>query len=77
MRKDIRLDTMIWNPKLQWSSMREWHDEDVVFIKPERVCNNNIWRLFAADGTELAVADSRDSAFVMARQHNLIPHNVN
>ena len=77
MRKDIRLDNMVWNHQSKWTSMREWHDEDLVFVKSEQVSNNKIWRLFAADGTELGVADSRDLALIMARQHNLVPYSVN
>ncbi len=52
------------------------NDRSVVFVKPDRVSNNSVWRLCSADGNELAVTDSRDMAFIMARQHNLTAYSV-
>ncbi|MBQ1612006.1 MAG: DUF1150 family protein [Alphaproteobacteria bacterium] len=46
------------------------------FIKQERISGSNVWRLCADDGTELATTDSRDLAFILARQHNLVPYSV-
>lgn len=60
----------------EWENML-WNDEDMAFVKCDRVSNSDVWRLFAADGTELAVADSRDLAFILARQYDFVPQNVN
>lgn len=53
-----------------------WNDEDVVFVKCDKVSNSDVWRLFTSDGTELAVTDSRDLAFIVARQRDFIPLSV-
>ena len=76
MVKNLHFDNMVWNRQNQSMLMMEWHDEDVAFVKQECVSNSRVWRLFAANGTELAVADSRGLAFFMARQHNFIPQSV-
>lgn len=59
----------------EWAAA-PWNDEDVAFVKCDRVSNSDVWRLFAADGTELAVTDSRDLAFILARQHDFVPQSV-
>ena len=38
---------------------------------------DNGYAVYAADGTQLAVFESRDAAFFTARQHNLEPVNIN
>ena len=53
-----------------------WNDENVAFIKNSIVSNNEIWGVYNAEGTQLAVVDSRDFAFVVARQNNLNPRSV-
>lgn len=52
------------------------NDKDMAFVKCDKVSNSDVWRLFAADGTELAVTDSRDLAFILARQHDFVPQSV-
>ena len=49
---------------------------DVAFVKSDKIENGEIWRVYTADGTPLAIADSRDFAFVLARQNDLEPQSV-
>lgn len=59
----------------EWEKLL-WNDEGVAFVKCDRVSKSDVWRLYAADGTELAVTDSRDLAFILARQHDFVPQSV-
>ncbi len=52
------------------------NSEKVAFVKCDKVSNNSVWRLCAADGTELAVTDSRGLAFFVARKYDLVPQSV-
>ncbi len=54
----------------------ELNSKKVAFVKCDKVSNSNVWRLCAADGTELAAADSRGLAFFIARQYDFIPQSV-
>lgn len=62
-------------PVQEWENLL-WNDEDMAFVKCDRVSKSDVWRLYAADGTELAVTDSRDLAFILARQHDFVPQSV-
>jgi hypothetical protein len=62
--------------KHDFNSFLELNCAPIVFIKPAKVSNSYVWRLYSADGKELAVADSRDMAFILARQNNFIPYSV-
>ena len=53
-----------------------WGDADVVFIKSGVVDGCEIWKIFGADGTELAIAESRDCAFLIARQNGMEPKST-
>lgn len=57
--------------------MAEWNDANTAFVKCDRVSHNDVWRLFAADGKELAVTDSKALAFIVARQNNIEAYSVN
>ncbi len=60
----------------EYATLLSWSDQEVAFIKSDKIENGEIWRVYTADGTPLAVADSRDFAFVLARQNNLDPQSV-
>jgi hypothetical protein len=47
--------------------------EDVAYIKPVQREGKAMIAVHAADGTELAVADSRDVAMAFVRQNDLEP----
>lgn len=49
---------------------------EVAFIRPEVQDGENMWSIYDADGTKLAITDDREFAFVMAKQNNLIPQSV-
>lgn len=59
-----------------FSAFLTLNDRSVVLIRSDRVSNNNVWRLYSPDGNEIAVTDSRDMAFILARQHNLMAYSV-
>ncbi len=53
-----------------------WGDQEVAFIKSDKISDNEVWKIYTADGTQLAIADSRDFAFILARQNDLDPKSV-
>ncbi len=50
--------------------------EDVAFIKPKRLGNDNLFAIHTADGREVAVVDDRDIAFFTVREHDMEPLSV-
>ena len=54
----------------------ELGDQEVAFIKSDKISDNEVWKIYTADGTQLAIADSRDFAFILARQNDLDPKSV-
>ena len=77
MLQEIQMKNLINSETLgrEWKDLL-WNDEDMAFVKCDRVPKSDVWRLYAADGTELAVTDSRDLAFILARQHDFVPQSV-
>ncbi len=53
-----------------------WNDDNVAFIKSDNCDGKLLWSVYAADGTKLAAAKSRDYAFWAARLNNLMPQSV-
>jgi len=51
--------------------------DHLAFVKPVIVDGRRAFAIHAADGSELAVFDDRDSAFVAARRNDLEPVGVN
>jgi len=51
--------------------------DHLAFVKPIIVDGQRAFAIHAADGSELAVFDDRDSAFVAARRNDLEPVGVN
>lgn len=47
--------------------------QDIAYIKPISRDGKPMVAVHAADGTEVAVADSRDLAIALVRQHELEP----
>jgi hypothetical protein len=47
--------------------------QDIAYIKPVRRDGKSMVAVHAADGTELAVAESRDLAIALVRRHELEP----
>lgn len=50
-----------------------WDDTDAVFIKLYSVNGRDKWVVYSSDGSEIAEVDSREQAFVVARQNNFHP----
>ena len=57
--------------------MLSWNDRDVAFIKQDIQDGKSVWLIYASDGTKLATTESRDYAFLVAKQNNLLPQSVN
>ncbi len=53
-----------------------WGMNNVVFIRDVPQEENPVYGVFAADGTQIAYAYSRDEAHVWARQNELEPLSV-
>jgi hypothetical protein len=53
-----------------------WGINNVVFIRDLPQEDNSVFGVFAADGTQIAYAYSRDEAHVWARQNELEPLSV-
>ena len=53
-----------------------WGMNNVVFIRDVPQEENPVYGVFAADGTQIAYAYSRDEAYVWARQNELEPLSV-
>lgn len=50
--------------------------ETMAYIKPIQIEDATHYAVFAADGTQLAVFDSHDTAFYSAVKHNLEPVSI-
>ena len=58
-------------------ALLSWNDRDVAFIKQDSQDGKPVWLIYASDGTKLATTESRDCAFLVAKQNNLLPQSVN
>jgi len=54
----------------------DWGNDEVAFIKYDLYNGSPMWSIYHADGTKIAVTDSREFAFVMAKQNDLQPQSV-
>lgn len=50
--------------------------EDVAFVKPKRLGNDNMFAIHTADGREVAVVANRDVAFYTVRENDMEPLSV-
>ena len=76
MKKEMFADDGVELTEEEYAALLCWNDQDVAFVKSDKIENGEIWRVYTADGTPLAIADSRDFAFVLARQNDLEPQSV-
>ncbi len=53
-----------------------WGMQEVAFIKRVIADNTDGWGIFAADGSSIGFAPTRDLAFAAVRQHDLEPYSV-
>ncbi len=49
---------------------------DIAYIKPKTIDGQQVFAVHAADGAELAVLPSRESAFAAVRQNDMEPLSV-
>ncbi len=76
MKKDLFPDEDVELTDDEYAALLNWDDQEVAFVKSDKLDDGEIWRVYTADGTPLAIADSRDFAFVLARQIDLEPQSV-
>ncbi|HEY4134416.1 MAG TPA: DUF1150 family protein [Alphaproteobacteria bacterium] len=50
--------------------------QEVAYVKPVKVEGNNVFGVYAADGTEIAILADRDVAMAAIRQNDLAPVSV-
>ena len=50
--------------------------QHMAFVKKVEEGGSVQWAIFAADGTPIGIAPSRDVAFAAVRQHDLEPYSV-
>ena len=53
-----------------------WDDDGCVFIKYDISEGQPMWLICDAGGEKIATAESREFAFIVARQNNLEPFSV-
>ncbi len=53
--------------------LASWGIEDVAYVRPISQNGEELYGIFAADGTELATVESRDTAIITVRQNELEP----
>jgi len=51
--------------------LASWGIEDVAYVKAVDLDGEEVYGIFAADGTELTTVENRDEAFVTIRQNEL------
>ncbi len=59
-----------------YDDLLHWHDEKVAFIKHDIYEGKSVWMVYNAKGEKIAATDSRDFAFVVARQNDLEPQSA-
>ncbi|MDA0260603.1 MAG: DUF1150 family protein [Proteobacteria bacterium] len=57
-------------------ALAAWSAPYLAYIKPFSIDSQEVFAICAADGTQLGVCQTREVAFVAARQHDLDPHSV-
>ncbi len=57
-------------------ALQSWDDEHSAFIKYDIYDGKPMWLIYGADGEKIAATDSREFAFIVARQNDLEPHSV-
>lgn len=50
--------------------------EDVAFVKPKRLGEDNVFAIHTADGREVAIVADRDVAFYTVRENDMEPLSV-
>ena len=50
--------------------------QQVAYVRPAVVNGADVYTIYAADGTQIGIAPSRDIAFAAVKQHELEPVSV-
>ncbi len=65
-----------WSGTMSPRDFAAWGVEDVAYIRLAEVEGKRAWTIFAANGTPIGAAESREVAEAAARQHDLEPLSV-
>lgn len=68
-----------YDMELEISDFREMGccvQERVAFIKGDMQDGKFLWGIYDEEGARMAVTDSREFAFVIAKQNDFVPHSV-
>lgn len=57
-------------------ALQSWNDEHSAFIKYGTYEGRPMWLIYGAGGERIAATDSREFAFIVAKQNDLEPHSV-
>ena len=57
-------------------ALQSWNDEHSAFIKYDTYEGRPMWLIYGADGEKIAATDSREFAFIVAKQNDLEPYSV-
>lgn len=57
-------------------ALQAWNDEHSAFIKYDIYEDKPMWLIYGPDGEKIAATDSREFAFIVARQNDLKPYSV-
>lgn len=76
MTKNLFTENSVELPAEEYALMLDWNDEDVAFVREEKNDGRKMWGIYSADGTLLAETNSRNFAFILARQIDLVPQSV-
>lgn len=57
-------------------SVLMWDDESIAFVKLCMKNGKESWGVYSAEGTKIAEAESREYAFIIAKQNDYFPCSV-
>ncbi len=57
-------------------SLSEMSEKEVAFVKSDMKDGEAKWYIYSADGTKIAEANSREFAFILAKQNDFLPCSV-
>ena len=61
MKKEMFADDGVELTEEEYAALLSWNDQDVAFVKSDKIENGEIWRVYTADGTP--TGDCRQQGF--------------
>ena len=75
MKKEMFADDGVELTEEEYAALLSWNDQDVAFVKSDKIENGEIWRVYTADGTPAGSVETEYDLFGRLRQRNL--YNIN